>query len=151
MLCGEKINTLSILWRNILNIEQEFFYKVDQVENITHKLNNRLGFCKTDQVGLKKPQTPEARPAKLLTTSGVLPSPRPTDLDSAAMQFMSPHYQPYCCPAWALSSLPRLQRNVGQQSQSVPSPPPALSATANMFRVWPARHLLRKRRVVFLH
>ena len=31
----EKINTLSILWRNILNIEQELFYKVDQVEDIS--------------------------------------------------------------------------------------------------------------------
>ena len=100
ILCGEKINTLSILWRNILNIEQEFFYKVDQVENITHKLNNRLGFCKTDQVGLKKPQTTRAMPAKFVSASGVLPSPRPTDLDSAVMQFlMSPHHQPCCCSA----------------------------------------------------
>ena len=35
LFCGEKkINTLSILWRNILYIEQEFFYKVDWVENL---------------------------------------------------------------------------------------------------------------------
>ena len=30
----EKINTLSILWRNILNFKQKFFYKVDWVENL---------------------------------------------------------------------------------------------------------------------
>ena len=36
----EKINTLSILWRNILNIEQEFFYKVDQVNSLSHKQKN---------------------------------------------------------------------------------------------------------------
>ena len=42
ILCGEKINALSILWRNILNIEQEFSYKVDQVENFKHKFDNTL-------------------------------------------------------------------------------------------------------------